>query len=283
MGSYHALRHVSIGQYIPMGSVVHRLDPRIKLVSFVLLVACTVITKSYGGNLALLGIIVAAVLAARLPLGYVLRGLRPALPFIVVLSLLQLAFYNSAAVAPDTITLIQWGPITITTASVQAVIVALIRFLGLLFLTSLLTNTTTTGALTHGIEHLLRPLTWIGLPGHEMALIATIALRFAPILGEQAEAILMAQASRTVTPERSGAWRLIDSATRGARLVVPLFVDAYRRSEELALAMQARCYQGGRGRTQLNTLRLARRDATALLLVLTVFVAALLSRWIAVA
>ena len=283
MGSYHALRHVSIGQYIPTGSVAHRLDPRTKLVAFVLLVACTVITKSYVGSLALLGIILAAVLATRLPLGYVLRGLRPALPFIVVLSLLQLAFYNSAAVAPEAKVLVDWGPVTITTASVQAVVVALLRFLGLLFLTSLLTNTTTTGALTHGIEHLLRPLTWLGLPGHEMALIATIALRFVPILGEEGEAILMAQASRAVTPERSGAWRLIDSASRGARLVVPLFVDAYRRSEELVLAMQARCYHGGRGRTQLHTLRLARRDATALSLVLAVFIATLLSRWITVA
>ncbi len=281
MASYQALRHISIGQYIPTDSVVHRLDPRVKLVSFALLMSCTVIVKSYSGSLALLAAIMLAALAARLPLGYVLKGLRPALPFIITLSLLQLAFYNSAAVDPEAKLLLHWGHVSITTASVQAVVVALIRFLGLLFLISLLTNTTTTSALTHGIEDLVRPLTWLGLPGHELALIATIALRFVPILGEQAEAILMAQASRTVTPERAGAWRLIDSAKRGARLVVPLFVDAYRRSEELVLAMQARCYHGGRGRTQLHALRLSRRDLIALTLVLTIAAISVLSRSVA--
>lgn len=281
MASYQALRHVSIGQYIPTGSVVHRLDPRVKLVSFGLLMACTVVVSSYSGSLALLAVITLAALAARLPLGYVLKSLRPALPFIVVLSLLQLVFYNSASVAPAARVLMQRGPVTITTASVQAVIVALIRFLGLLFLTSLLTNTTTTGALTHGIEHLLRPLTYLGLPGHELALICTIALRFVPILGEQAEAILLAQASRTVAAERTGPWRLVESATRGARLVVPLFVDAYRRSEELILAMQARCYHGGRGRSQLRDLRLTPHDLVAFVLVLLISVAAVFSRSLA--
>lgn len=281
MASYQALRHVSIGQYIPTGSIVHRLDPRIKLVCFGLLLACTVITSSYISSLAILLIITSATLAARLPLRYLLKSVQPALPFIIVLSLLQLLFYNSASIAPDARVLIQRGMVTVTTASVQAVVVALIRFLGLLLLTSLLTNTTTTGDLTHGIEHLLRPLTHLGLPGHELALVATIALRFVPILGEQAESILLAQASRTITPEPQGIRRLVDGVTRGARLVVPLFVDAYRRSEELVLAMQARCYHGGRGRTQWRTLRLARRDFVALALVTIVLIGAILSRSVA--
>jgi energy-coupling factor transport system permease protein len=281
MASYQALRHVSIGQYIPTGSLIHRLDPRTKLVCFGLLLACTVIVSSYIGSLAILLVITGATLIARLPLGYLFRSIRPALPFIIVLSLLQLLFFHSAAAAPDARVLWHRGIVTITTASVQAVVVALIRFAGLLMLTSLLTNTTTTGDLTHGIEHLLRPLTRVGLPGHELALVCTIALRFVPILGEQAEAILLAQASRTITPQREGAWRLIDSATRGARLVVPLFVDAYRRSEELVLAMQARCYHGGRGRTQLRALHLSRRDLVALALVIIILIGAILSGYVA--
>lgn len=265
MASYEALRHVTIGQYLPTGSVVHRLDARIKLLGLLLCIVAVLLATSYTANVLLLLLVLALVRLARLPIRYILSSVIPALPVILVLSLFQLLFYP-AGQGGSVVVLLSWGPIVITSAAVRMVIVALLRFADLFFLTSLLTNTTTNSALTHGIESLLRPLNVIGLPGHEIALIAAIALRFVPILGEQLESISQAQASRSVVSMAEGRLRFISNARRLAKLIVPLFVDAYRRSEEMVMAMQARCYQGGSGRTHLARLSLAARDYVALTL-----------------
>lgn len=266
MASYDALRHVSIGQYIPTGSPIHRLDPRAKLLGMAILTVAVVIATSYVSNVVLLLCFLAMVRLARLPLGYILSSIKPAIPLIIVFALLQLLFYGNAY-AGSTGTarvLLSWGPIQISTAGLRLVIVSLLRFLDLLLLTSLLTNTTTTGALTHGVENLLRPFSVVGLPGHEIAFAGAIALRFVPILGEQLESIAKAQASRGVRHEAEGRWHFVSNTRRLARLIVPLFVDAFRRSEEMALAMQARCYRGGWGRTRLVELAFAPGDYLAL-------------------
>jgi len=162
--------------------------------------------------------------------------------------------------------------VEITDAAVRVVIVSLMRFVDLLFLTSLLTNTTTTSALTHGIESLLRPLSAIGLPGHELAMVGSIALRFVPILGEELESITQAQASRGVRPAKASRLRFIDTARHTATLIIPLFVDVFRRAEEMTLAMQARCYRGGKGRTQLVQYRLTGIDYGACGAVLAILI-----------
>ncbi|MHB1293473.1 MAG: energy-coupling factor transporter transmembrane component T family protein [Anaerolineae bacterium] len=262
MASYDALRHVSLGQYLPTGSVVHRLDPRAKLVALLLLVGAVVAASTYLPNLFLLAVTLALVRLARLPIRYILAGIKPALPIILVLSLMQLLFYSNPG-GPSGV-LLTLGPVIITTAGVRIVIVSLIRFVVLLFLTSLLTNTTTTNALTHGVESLLRPFTALGLPGHEIAMVCAIALRFVPILGEQLESIMQAHASRTVQDTQRSRWRLVENTRRQAALVVPLFVDAFRRTDEMALAMRARCYQGGRGRTRYVALSLGPADFLAM-------------------
>ncbi len=264
MASYDALRHLAIGQYIPVESPIHRLDPRAKLVAFGLLTLVVVIITGYLANLFMLGLVLTLVLAARLSPRYILSSVAPALPVIVVLALLQRLFYTGGSDSAVRV-LLDWGPVHITNAGVRMVIVSLMRFVDLVFLTSLLTNTTTTGALTHGMESLLRPLSAIGLPGHELALTAAIALRFLPILGEQLESIGQAQASRGVSHQAQSRWRLARNARQLAALVVPLFVDVYRRSEEMIMAMQARCYQGGKGRTHLSELRFAKMDYVALI------------------
>lgn len=258
MASYDALRHASIGRYVPIESPVHRADPRAKLIALGLLVVTVAMVTSYSANLLLLAAVVGLVRLARLPLRYLLSGVKPALPIILVLSLMQLFFYSG----PDARThvLVSWGALRISAGGVRLVVVALLRFVDLVLLTSLLTNTTTTSALTYGLERLLSPLDRVGLPGHELSLVGSIALRFVRILGEQAESILRAQASRGVSIQAHSRWRLLHNTRRLAGLVVPLFVDAYRRADEIALAMQARCYHGGRGRSQLIAYRLHRAD-----------------------
>ncbi|MGI5916909.1 MAG: energy-coupling factor transporter transmembrane component T family protein [Anaerolineae bacterium] len=270
-----ALRHVTIGQYIPTGSAIHRLDPRAKLLAALILGFAIILAASYSSNIALLTLVLALVGLSRLPLRYIVSGVRPALPIIIVLALMQLLFYG-AGPNPASRVLLAWGPIRISTEGVRLVVVSLLRFAELLFLTSLLTNTTTTGDLTYGMESLMRPLNAVGLPGHELAMVGAIALRFLPILGEQLESILQAQASRGVRQSAAGRWQILENARRMARMIIPLFVDAYRRSEEMILAMQARCYRGGRGRTHLVELKATFADyvtvsASVIVLALVIF------------
>ena len=267
MVHYEALRHVTIGQYIPTGSAIHRLDPRTKLVAFCLLALAVILATTYSNNILLFILILALVRLARLPVRYILSGIRPVLGVLMVLALLQVLFYGGSTdrtVGGDRL-LWAWGMVRISTAGLRLAVVSWLRFLDLLLLTSLLTNTTTTSFLTHGVESLLRPLSSVGLPGHEIALVLAIALRFVPILGEELEAILQAQASRGVSMEGGSRRQFIRQARRLSGMIVPLFVDVYRRAEEMILAMQARCYRGGRGRSDLVELCLARADYLALL------------------
>jgi energy-coupling factor transport system permease protein len=160
-------------------------------------------------------------------------------------------------------TYVKWGWIHITNGSVQLVIVSAMRFIELLFLTSLLTNTTTLTDITHGIEDMLQPFSRLGVPANELALVATIALRFVPLLGEQLEIIMKAQASRGASVAHKGKLQFISTARQVAAFIVPLFVDAFRRAEDLILAMQARCYAGGCGRSRFVRLKFQRVDYVA--------------------
>ena len=251
MASYDALRHLTIGQYIPTASPIHRLDPRAKLVALGCFIVASVLAGKYANALLLLLLTVALVKLSRLHLRSMLATLTPVIPILLVMALLQLLFYGGASRSGGlNRLLVDWGPLHIRAASVRVIVVTWARFATLFLLVTLLTSTTTASALTRGLEGVLRPLNIIRVPGHEIAMVGTIALRFLPILGEQLEAILQAQASRGVG-ETSSRWRFLDNARRMARMVVPLFVDAYHRAEELILAMQARCYHGGKGRTYL--------------------------------
>jgi energy-coupling factor transport system permease protein len=259
------LRYVTIGQYLPGDSIVHRLDPRTKLSVFIFLTLATTFSLSYTANAILVLVSLGLVLLAQIPLRYIVSGLRPAIPLIVALAILQLLFYGDAYVpyGAQSVTLFRWGWIHVTNGSVQLVVVSLLRFVVLLFLTSLLTNTTTLTGLTHGVEAMLRPFARLGLPAHELSLVMTVALRFVPLLAEQLEIILKAQASRGADVARQGKLRFWSTARQVAVLIVPLFVDAFRRAEDLILAMQARCYVGGRGRGSYVRLRFAPADYIA--------------------
>ncbi len=265
MEDFELLRYVTIGQYLPGGSVVHRLDPRTKLSAFLFLTLAVTFSLSYTANVILVMATLSLVILSGVPLRYIFSGLKPALPIIVVLAFLQLLFYGDAYTpyGMATRTLFRWGWIHITNGSVQLVIVSMLRFVELLFLTSLLTNTTTLTGLTHGMEAMLRPFARIGLPSHEMSLVATVALRFVPLLAEQLEIIMKAQASRGASIAHQGKLRFVTTARQVAALIVPLFIDAFRRAEDLILAMQARCYVGGRGRSSYIHLKFERIDYVA--------------------
>jgi energy-coupling factor transport system permease protein len=262
---FELLRYVTVGQYLPGDSIIHRLDPRTKLSVFLFLTVAVTFSLSYTANTILVLVTLGLVLLAGIPLRYILSGLRPALPLIVALALLQLLFYGDAYTpfGEETQTLFRWGWIHITNGSVQLVVVSMLRFIVLLFLTSLLTNTTTLTGLTHGVEAMLRPFARLGVPAHELSLVATVALRFVPLLAEQLEIILKAQASRGASIAHQGKLRFVTTARQVAVLIVPLFVDAFRRAEDLILAMEARCYVGGRGRSSYVHLQFTWADYVA--------------------
>ena len=266
MDDFEFLRHVTIGQYLPGNSLLHRLDPRAKLLAFLLLVTAVTFTPSYLGNALLLATVLALILLSRISVRYALQGLRPAVPMIAVLAVMQLLFLGDFYIPSAGLrTLLRWGPIHITTGGVQLVVVSICRLVELMLLVSLLTFTSTLTELTHGMESLMSPLARFGFPAHELSLIATIALRFVPILAQELETIVKAQASRGADFGRGGRLHFVRRTRELLPLLVPLFLDAFRRAEDLILAMEARCYMGGRGRTHLVRFRSSPRDYLAII------------------
>jgi len=270
MAEFELLRNITIGQYLPTGSILHRLDPRFKLLAFVLLVAAASHNAYYVGNFVLLAAILFLLYLSRVSMTYALAGVRPALPVILLLAAMQIlvppqSFLGSEGACA---VVVSWGFIELTDCTVRLVVVSALRFFQLILLTNLLTFSTTTTELAHGTESLLRPLQRIGFPAHELAMIVTIALRFVPTLARELERIMKAQVSRGADFGGEGRLRFIRQTRHLLPLLVPLFLNALRRAEELILAMEARCYVGGRGRTRLIQLQSRPADVLSLLLVI---------------
>jgi len=267
MQDFASLRHITIGQYLPGESVIHRLDPRTKITIVLLLTIAMTLNTSYLANVILLLLCLGLLWASQISLKFVLGTVRPALPLIIILAILQLVFYGDVPVTTSlpVVTLLRWGPVNITSSGIQLVVISLLRFLDLMILASILTNTTPMAHLAYGIEDMLRPFSRLGLPAHEISLIGTIALRFVPILAEQMETIMKAQASRGADLGTGGRLSFIRTTRGMLVLIVPLFLDAFRRAEDLIVAMGARCYAGGRGRTRLVQLRMQAVDIAILI------------------
>jgi len=257
---FELVGRVTIGQYLPTASPVHRLDPRAKLVMVVLLI----VAVTAGHSLSALGILLLAVLVvlrlARVPVGFALAGLRPMLPFLLILALLQVFTIPQYGAT----TLWKWGILTVSDRGLLAGILLLARFSTLVLGLSLFSFSTTTTELTHGVEHLLRPLQSLGVPAHEFALMVNIAIRFLPTLAEEAERLMKAQASRGADFGR-GQRSFLQRTRQLLPLLVPLFLVSLRRAEELIEAMEARCYLGGKGRTYLIHLQARAADYVAIL------------------
>ncbi len=275
MEDLELMRHITIGQYLATGSWVHRLDPRTKLIGIGLLILSIITLRSVGGLLALLVVIVGLVLLARVPLGFALGGLRPALPILIIIAILQLLFGWGAQEGMVCPPLWSFWIIKITGCSILSVIGMILRLVALILLTGMLTMTSTISELTHGIEKLLRPLQRIGFPSHEIAMVFTIALRFVPTLAEELEKLLKAQVARGANI-RLGA-NPIQRTRHFLPVLIPLFLTTLRRGELLIEAMEARGYTGGKGRSHYIQLQLTIQDALALLLVIGISAALLIA------
>lgn len=261
------LRSFSFGQYVPVDSVVHRLDPRTKILGTLVLAVAVFVARGSTGLAGVAVLIALIVLASRIPPGYVLRGLRPVFWLLAFTVVLQIIFGQEGG---HVVFHRAW--ITITRENLTLGLFYGARLALLIVATSLMTFTTSPVELTDGLERLLRPFRRIGVPAHELALMMTIAIRFIPTLAEETDKIMKAQMARGAEFTRGS---IVTRARSLVPLLVPLFLGAFRRAEALALAMEARGYRGGDGRTRMKELVLRPRDYAAF--VLLALVAALLA------
>ena len=277
MSEFEFLRNVTIGQYIPADSIIHRLDPRSKLLGALFFALAVSSTRSIIATLVVLVLLMGVVVLSKLPIPYVLRGLLPGLPFLIFLFAMQILFQGGNI--PCGVTWFEWWFVRITPCLAELVVLGMLRVVAFLYIVSLLTLTTTSSYLTHGIEILLAPLQRIGLPVHEFALANMIALRFIPTLAEELERTAKAQASRGGDFGNAPWYRPDLMARARLPLIIPLFVNALRRAEDLVLAMEARSYVGGKGRTKFVELHFRAVDWVAILLSLAVWLAVWLLPW----
>lgn len=248
MSDFEFLRNITIGQYIPAESPLHRMDPRAKLLGALFLTLAVTSTRSLLANVLILLGFFALTRLARLEITYVLRGLLPGLGILGFILLMQFIFQGQNA--PCTTMWFAWRFVQISPCLLVLMALGLLRVLIFLFLISLLTLTTTASHLTNGSEMLLSPFRRVGLPAHEIALASTIALRFIPTLAEELERIMKAQASRGNDLGAAPWYRLDKMVRERIPLIVPLFIGALRRAEDLIVAMEARGYVGGKGRSK---------------------------------
>lgn len=250
---------MTIGQHIPGDSVIHRLDPRTKILSAMFLIVLLFVVKGFVGyGLVALGLAL-VIRASRIPWKFVIRGLRPLMVILVLTLTLHLFMTEGRVIFQVWFLKVTWEGL------IRGLMMAT-RLVLLILGTSMLTLTTSPMQLTDGIETLLKPGKKIGIPAHELAMMMTIALRFIPTLLEETEKIMKAQMARGADFQSGG---IMQRARSLIPLLVPLFVNAFRRADDLAIAMEARGYRGGEGRTKLKELKFQRLDAVALGLVIT--------------
>lgn len=247
-------KDITIGQYYPADSFIHRLDPRLKIIGVMVYIIAAFFVRTYIGMAVLLGLLIAVVAASRLPVRLILRGMK------AIYVLLFITFIFNAFLSGGQTEIFKLWIFRLTTEGLQRAVFMAIRLMLLITGASILTLTTTPISLTDGIERLLSPLARLRFPAHEVAMMMTIALRFIPTLMEETDRIIKAQSARGASFDEGG---LIKRAKAVVPLLVPLFVSAFRRADELAMAMEARCYSGGEGRTRLHVLKYGKNDAFA--------------------
>jgi len=251
---------ISFGQYYPAKSLLHKLDPRIKIILTILYIVCSFICKNIISYALLLVSAILLVIIGRVPLRIILKGLKGVL-FILLFTAVLNVFWTKGDML-----LWQWNFIAIYVEGLYAALFIMIRISVLIIGTGmLLTYTTTPIALTNAIEDLLSPLKKLHVPVHSFAMMMTIALRFIPTLSEEAERIMTAQKARGADFSSGG---LIQRAKALIPVLIPLFVSAFNRAGDLAIAMECRCYNGGDGRTRMNVRRIKFMDFIPLILII---------------
>lgn len=250
------IKDITIGQYIPGDTTVHNLDPRIKIIITFVFITLLFFVGNYFSYLYIAAFLGLTLALSKISLKLIIKGLKP-LIVIILLTVVLNAFMTQGEVIWS-----KWG-ISITREGLHQAGYMGLRLIFLITGASLLTLTTSPIALTDGIEKLLNPFKKIGLPAHELAMMMTIALRFIPTLLEETDKIMKAQMARGADFETGN---LINRAKAMVPLLVPLFISAFRRADELALAMEARCYRGGEKRTRMKQLKLKFRDYGAMMI-----------------
>ena len=248
------LKDITLGQYFPGDTVVHRLDPRTKLILVVLYIIALFNAKGWGSYLLVTAVTVICMTVSHISPKNIFKGLKPML-FIIALTAILNIFYTQG-------TPIREGWI-VTWEGIERAVKMMLRITLLIVGTFLLTYTTSPMALTDGLELLLKPLNKLKVPVHEMTLMMSMALRFIPTLIEETDKIMSAQKARGADFETGN---LIERTKALLPILVPLFVSAFRRADELAIAMESRCYHGGEGRSRMKQLRFCTRDIIALIL-----------------
>lgn len=249
------LKDITIGQFFPGDSLIHRLDPRFKIIITLIFIVMLFIGDSVWCLVLGAVFTVMAVLMSKIPVKMFAKSIKPLLPFLLITALLNLFFVSSGEICW------QWKFIKITTGGINISLFMIVRIVLLISGTSLLTYTTSPITLTDAIERLLSPLKKLKFPVHELAMMMSIALRFIPTLIEETDRIMAAQKARGAELD-SG--KLMARVKNMISIMIPLFVSAFRRADELASAMECRCYNGGEGRTRLRQLKAAPRDFAAL-------------------
>ncbi len=261
------LKDLTIGQYIPGNSIIHRLDPRTKIISLFFYMTGLFVANSTAGYLGVTFFTIGVILLSQIRIIMLLKGLKP-LWIIMVLTLILHFFITEGTI------IWHWGILKITSEGLQQGIFMLLRLIYLVTITSLLTLTTSPISLTDGIERVLKAL-YVPV-AHELAMMMTIALRFIPTLIEETEKIMKAQMARGADFDSGG---LLSRAKSLIPLLVPLFLSSFRRADELAMAMEARCYRGGENRTRMKQLVMKQRDYCTYVVVLIFFGAMLAIRF----
>lgn len=245
------LKDITLGQYFPGNSAIHRLDPRTKLLCLVVYIVALFLAKGWVGYGVMLAFLLAVIKLSTIPPKSILRGMKPLVMILTFTGVLNLFFTKEGPV------LVHFWGIMITLGGLRRALMMMARILMLISGTFLLTYTTSPIALTDGLEALMNPLKRIRVPVHELAMMMCIALRFIPTLIEETDKIMNAQKARGADFETGS---LVDRAKAMIPILVPLFISAFRRADELATAMECRCYQGGEGRTKMKQLHYHRED-----------------------
>lgn len=248
---------ITIGQYIPGKSLLHKLDSRTKLIQFIIFVLAASFCTSYIGNLMFLGLFLILFIVSGISLSFLWSSVRPALPFLFLFALLQF-FFNGSTASGNIY--YHKGIITISSLNIQLIIVSALRFIEIITLLSILTLTTTLSDLTKAIEQLLSPLKKIRIPIHEFSLIITIAIRFVPTFSLEMDKVKKAQASRGASYGMAKWWQIVKRTKETFPLIIPLFQISLERAEDLILAMESRAYIPGVPRTSYHVARLTLVD-----------------------
>lgn len=259
------LKDITLGQFFPGNSIVHRTDPRVKIVIVIAMIVSLLLASgifSYGLMAIYLGVIIAV---SKVHLKMVVRGLKPIVMIVIITAILNI-FYTAGDV------IWQWGFVHITKQGIYAAVQMVVRIMLLIIGTSMLTYTTSPIDLTEGLERLMSPLKKIHVPVHELAMVMSIALRFIPTLIEETEKIISAQKARGADFE-SGS--ILKRAKAMVPILVPLFISSIRRAEELATAMECRLYRGDVGRTRMKQLKICSADYISITVSIIVFAGAI--------